>query len=60
MDHDKKIEEVNTIIDDLIDYYSMTGSIEHKDVVSAIDGFHNEMNRRALLERKEGCKSSKG
>ena len=53
MNPEKKIELLKDLLDAIIDDCNMEGSIEHIDVVTAIDGLHNEMNRRALLERKD-------
>lgn len=53
MDHEKKFVLLKDLLDAIVDDCNMEGSIEHIDAVSAIDGLHNEMNRRALLERKD-------
>lgn len=46
----EKFAEIKKLLDELIDEFTMEGTLQHSDVVTAVDGLQREINRKNLVE----------
>ena len=53
MNPEKDFEQIKFLLDRVVDQAKIEGTVEHIDVVTAVDRLHKAINRKGFIEERD-------